>query len=172
MKIIVAADSHMGIGYRGRLLVSIPLDQQRFRKETMNKVVVMGRKTLESLPQKQPLAGRVNIVLTTDHTYRCKGAVVVHNMEEALQELEKYPADDVYVIGGEQIYRQFLPLADTVLMTKIDYMYRADAYFPALDETEWELEEESEEQTYFDLIYCFARYRRITPARYSSGSSV
>lgn len=160
MKIVVAADEKMGIGYCGELLVSIPLDQQNFRKRTIGKVVVMGRKTLESLPQKQPLAQRVNIVLTSNPTYRCKNATIVHSMEEALEELKKYHTDDVYIIGGESVYRQFLPYADTVEMTKIEYAYHADTYFPKLDPKEWELVSESDEQTYFDLIYYFTEYKR------------
>lgn len=165
MKLIVAADVNGGIGYQGQLLVSIPLDQQRFRKETVGKVVVMGRKTLESLPQGQPLAERTNIVMTKNPEFRCKQAVVVYSMEEARREIAKYDSDDVYIVGGESIYRQFLPMADTVYMTAIDYAYRADAYFPKLEEEEWELEEESEEQTYFDLIYYFRTYRRKTAGR-------
>lgn len=160
MKMIVAADENLGIGYRGRLLVSIPLDQQRFRKETLGKVIVMGRKTLESLPQKQPLAQRVNVVMTTDHTYRCKNAVVVHSMEEALEVLSQYDSNDVYIIGGESIYRQFLPMVDTIYMTKIDYAYHADVHFPQLDSAEWFMTEMSDEQTYFDLIYYFCKYER------------
>lgn len=161
MKMIVAADENLGIGYRGQLLVSIPLDQQRFRKETIGKVIVMGRKTLESLPQKQPLSQRVNVVMTSDHTYRCKGAVIVHDMEEALEVLAQYDSDDVYIIGGESIYRQFLPMVDTVYMTKIEYAYHADVYFPKLDSSEWIMTDMSDEQTYFDLIYYFCKYERI-----------
>ena len=84
-------------------------------------------------------------------------------MEEALAVLKKYSPGDVYIIGGEEIYRQFLPYCRTAHVTKIHYTYEADAHFPDLDaDPEWELEEESEEQTYFDLEYFFKKYRRIT----------
>lgn len=160
MNMVVAVDNHMGIGYGGGLLVSIPLDHQRFRKRTIGKTVIMGRKTLESLPQGQPLGQRTNVILTSDPAYRCKNGIVVHSIEEALDAVKEYDSEDVYVIGGESIYRQFLPYADTIYMTKIDYTYHADAFFPQLDEAEWELTETSDEQTYFDLIYYFCKYQR------------
>ena len=90
-----------------------------------------------------------------------KGAVVVHSIEEALKEVEKYPAQDVYCIGGDSIYRQMLPYCDVAHVTKIDFAYEADAYFPDLDEDpDWEVTAESEEQTYFDLEYTFVKYER------------
>ena len=85
MNLIVAVDKHWAIGKKGQLLVSIPGDQKMFRDETLGKVVVMGRKTLESLPGGQPLYGRTNLVLTRDLSYSVKGAVVVHSLEEALR---------------------------------------------------------------------------------------
>lgn len=160
MKCIVAVDENWGIGNKNALLVHIPNDMKMFRSETMGKVIIMGRKTLESFPQGQPLAGRTNIVLTKDMSYQVKGAVVVHSMEEALAESEKY-GQDVYCIGGESIYRQFLPYCDQALVTKIDHAYEADSYFPNLDkDPEWECAIEGEEQTYFDITYCFTTYKR------------
>ena len=161
MKIIVAADRNWGIGLRNALLVHIPNDLKFFRNETMGKVIIMGRQTMESFPQGQPLAGRTNIVITRDIDYKAKGAVVVHSIEEALEESAKY-GRDVYCIGGESIYRQLLPYCDEALVTKIDHSYEADSYFPNLDELpEWKMVEESDEQTYFDLTYAFTKYKRI-----------
>ena len=121
----------------------------------------MGRKTLESFPQGQPLQKRVNIVISKNPNYQVKGAVVVHSVEEAIEECKKYDGE-VYVIGGESIYRSMLPYCDTALVTKIDHAYAADTYFPNLDEdAEWELTGETEEQTYFDLEYVFTKYERI-----------
>ena len=96
MNIIVAADKNWGIGRNNELLVSIPADMKMFRQETTGKVVVMGRKTLESFPNGLPLKNRTNIVITGNRDYQVKGAVVVHSIEEALKEVEKYPAEDVY----------------------------------------------------------------------------
>ena len=122
----------------------------------------MGRKTMESFPNGLPLKNRTNIVLTHDHTYKVPGAVVVHDMDELHEELKKYDSQDIYVIGGETIYRQLLDECDVAHITKIDYAYDADAYFPNLDERpEWKITADSEEQTYFDLEYYFYRYERV-----------
>ena len=91
MNIIVAADKNWGIGRNNELLVSIPADMKMFREETTGKVVVMGRKTLESFPNGLPLKNRTNIVITGNRDYQVKGAVIVHSIEEALKEVEKYP---------------------------------------------------------------------------------
>ena len=154
MNIIVAADKNWGIGRNNELLVSIPADMKMFRQETTGKVVVMGRKTLESFPNGLPLKNRTNIVITGNKDYQVKGAVVVHSIEEALKEVEKYPAQDVYCIG-------FICKIDVAHVTKIDFAYEADAHFPNLDEdSDWEVTAESEEQTYFDLEYTFMKYER------------
>ena len=161
MNIIVAVDKNWGIGNRGELLVSIPKDQKMFRQETTGKVVVLGRKTLDTFPQKQPLPNRTNIILTHDTNYQVKGANVVNSVEELLAELKKYPSEDVYIIGGESIYQQMLPYCDTAHVTQIDHEYQADAFFPNLDgDPAWEMTAEGEEETYFDLEYRFVRYNR------------
>ena len=160
MKCIVAVDSNWAIGKNNKLLVSIPADMRFFKEQTMGKVVIMGRATLESFPGGKPLKGRVNIVVTRDPNYYVPDAIIVHSVKEAAA--AAYPADDVFVIGGASIYRQFLPLCDTAYVTKIDYAYDADTYFPNLDDApDWELLEESDEQTCYDLTYAFTTYNRI-----------
>ncbi len=162
MNLIVAVDAHWAIGLKNRLLVSIPDDMKFFRETTTGKVVVMGRKTLESFPGGKPLKNRVNIVMTANPAYQAGDAIVVHNDEELAEELAKYPSEDIYVIGGESIYRKLLPMCDVAHVTKIDYTYEADAYFPDLDkDPDWEITADSEEQTYFDLEYHFLKYERI-----------
>lgn len=161
MKLIVAVDKNWAIGNKNKLLISIPADMKNFRTKTTGNVIIMGRKTLESFPQSQPLANRVNIVLTKNENYQVKGATVVHSVEELQEELKQYTEEEIYVIGGESIYRQLLPLCDEAIVTKIDEAYEADTYFPNLDAMdEWEMAEESEEQTYFDVCYTFATYKR------------
>ncbi|MDD3339765.1 MAG: dihydrofolate reductase [Lachnospiraceae bacterium] len=161
MNLIVAVDKNWGIGKDNQLLVSIPADMKFFRSETMNKVVLMGRKTLESFPNGLPLKNRTNIVLTRDVNYSVKDAKVVHSVEEALEAVREYDTEDVYVIGGDSIYKQMLPYCDTAHVTKIDYAYAADSFFPNLDEdADWDITESSEEQTYFDLEYVFLKYSR------------
>ncbi len=162
MKCIVAVDKNWGIGVENHLLVSIPADMRMFRAETTGKVVVMGRRTLESFPGGSPLKGRRNIVLTRNRDYDAKGVLVVGSVEELLEELEDVPGEDVYCIGGESIYRLLLPYCDTAQVTKINFAYQADRFFPNLDEDPaWRLAAQSEEQTYFDLDYQFLRYERV-----------
>ena len=132
-----------------------------FRQTTTGKVVVMGRKTLESFPNGMPLKNRTNIVLSGNQNYQVKDAVVVHSEDELMEELEHYDTDDIFVIGGESVYRMMLPHCDTVYVTKIDRAFQADTFFPDLDEMdEWVMTEESEEQTCFDLEFCFTKYER------------
>ncbi len=161
MNLIAAVDRNWAIGRNGHLLVSIPSDKQMFRDETKGKAVIMGRKTLESLPGRQPLPKRKNIVLSRNPGYSVKGAVMCRSVEEALEAVRGIAAEDVFVIGGEEIYRQFLPFCDTAHITYIDYAYQADAYLHDLDgDPEWTMDLETEEQTYFNLCYTFRRYVR------------
>ena len=164
MNLIVAVDENWAIGNKNDLLIRIPADHKMFRQETTGKVVVLGRKTLETFPQGLPLKNRTNIILSTNPSYKVKDAVVVHSVEELLKELEKYNTEDIYIIGGESIYRQMLPYCDVAHVTKIYYAYTADAYFPDLDQLpEWEITADSEEQTYFDIAYHFVKYERTKP---------
>ena len=117
---------------------------------------------MESFPNGLPLKNRTNIVLSANPAYQVKDAIVVHSKDELNEELRRYHSDDIYVIGGESVYRMMLEECDTAYITKIDYSYEADSYFPNLDEKDnWRLEAESEEQTYFDLEYCFLKYKRV-----------
>lgn len=162
MNLIAAVDQNWAIGNKNQLLVRIPADQKFFRETTTGKVVVMGRKTLESFPNGLPLKNRTNIVLTHDKNYTVKDAIVLHSLEALREELKKYPSEDIYVIGGETIYRQLLDECDVAHITKIEFAYDADAYFPNLDELpEWKITADSEEQTYFDLEYFFYKYERV-----------
>ena len=163
MKAIVAVDRNWAIGRNGSLLVRIPADMKRFRALTTGKTVILGRKTLETFPQGRPLENRTNIIFSRNPAFSVPGAQVVAD-EQALQALltrQNTADDDVFVIGGEQIYRLLLPLCDECLVTYIDRVYDADAYFPDLEkDPAWEMTEESEEQVCFDVIYTFRTYRR------------
>ena len=105
MKAIVAVDSNWGIGNKGRLLVSIPADQKNFRNETIGKTIVYGRKTLETFPQQVVLPKRNNIILSTKKDYRVKDAAVVHSRQELLDLVSDLDTDEVYIIGGESVYK-------------------------------------------------------------------
>ena len=161
MNLIANVDENWAIGKNNQLLVKIPADMKFFRETTTGKVVVMGRKTLESFPNGQPLKNRTNIVLTRDQSYQVKDAIVVRSMDELHEELKNYPSEDIYIIGGESIYEQLVDECDVAHITKVDYAYSADAYFPNLDKKpEWQITQDSEEQTYFDLIYHFYKYEK------------
>jgi dihydrofolate reductase len=161
MKIIVAVDKNWGIGYQNKLLISIPEDMRFFRNKTMNKVVIMGKNTLDTFPGGNALKNRVNIVITRNENCVRTDAIVVHSIEEAMEEVTKYKAEDIYVIGGASIYKQFLPFCDTAFVTKIEYAYQADTFFPDLDEDkDWNITEESEKFVYCDTEYTFYKYER------------
>jgi len=161
MNLIVAVDNHWAIGNKNQLLISIPNDHKHFREETTGKVVVLGRKTLETFPQGLPLKNRTNIILSTKKDFQVKDAIVVHSVEKLLEELKNYADEDIYIIGGDSVYKQLLPYCSVAHITKIDHVYEADAYFPNLDEDEdWEITAESDELTYFDIPYQFLKYER------------
>lgn len=163
MNIIVCVDAKWGIGYKNELLVRIPSDQKFFRETTTGKVVVMGRKTLDSFPQGKPLKNRTNIVITTNKELEKRDEeIYVNSVEECLELLKNYNEDDIYIIGGASIYKQFLPYCSKALVTRVDREFSADTYFPDLDkDPEWKITKESDEQTYFDNTFEFLVYERV-----------
>jgi dihydrofolate reductase len=163
MNMIVAVDANWAIGNKNNLLVRIPADHKMFRNETTGKVVVLGRKTLETFPNAMPLPNRKNIILSTNPDYTVKDADVVHSIDELLENLKQYKDEEIYIIGGASVYEAMLPYVDTVHVTKIDHEYEADAFFPNLDKDEnWKITAESDEQVYFDITYSFVKYERIS----------
>ncbi|MCR5720167.1 MAG: dihydrofolate reductase [Lachnospiraceae bacterium] len=161
MKIVASVDNNWAIGRRGELLISIPNDLKRFRELTIGKTIIYGRKTLSTFPQGLVLQGRRNIVMSAKPGFTVKGGEVANSLEELFKLIEKENTEDVFVVGGESIYKQLLPYCDECLLTMIDMEYEADAYFPRIDKSqEWEQVSESDEYTYFDVPYTFARYTR------------
>lgn len=161
MNTIVAVDENWAIGKDGALLVHLPGDLKYFKDKTMGKVVIMGRTTLETLPNKKPLPGRRNIVLSRNEDYTQEGAEVAHSVEE----VEKLVADcdekDVYVIGGAEIFKRFFDLCDTFFITKIYNKYPADRHFVDLDkERDIEIAWKSEKHTENDTTYQYFEYKR------------
>lgn len=162
MNLIVNADRNWAIGNNNKLLVSIPKDMKTFREMTTGKVIVLGRKTLSTFPGGRPLDSRTNIIMSRDKNFKVDGAIVVHGVDDLLEELKKYKSDDVYICGGESVYKQLIPYCDTAHVTRVDHSYAADAYFPDLDKSdEWEIEVESDEEVYFDVTYSFVKYVRV-----------
>ncbi len=166
MKMIANVDNNWAIGLKDSLLVNIPADMKRFREITSGHTVVLGRKTLAGFPNGLPLKNRRNIILSTRSDYEVRGAEVVHNKEELFELLREIDSDDIYVIGGGSVYKMLEPYCDTAYITKVDYSYQADTYFPNLEKLEnWELVDEGEEQTCFSMIYYFQEYRNKSPKK-------
>ncbi|HOM01663.1 MAG TPA: dihydrofolate reductase [Acetivibrio sp.] len=164
MKAIVAVDLNWAIGCKGNLLERIPEDMRFFKQMTLGKVVVMGRKTFESLPGKEPLKDRVNIILSKSGDFENDKIIVCPSLDELFCELKKYNSDDIFIIGGEAVYTLLLPYCSEAYVTKIDNEYPADKYFPNLDEMgEWEQVSISEAKEYNNIRYSFLKYVNKSP---------
>lgn len=139
---IAAVDSKWGIGRGGNLLFSLPEDMKFFRRTTLGKVIIVGRKTLETFPSAKPLSGRTNVVLTSKK--EVEGALAVGSIEALMCEIGHFCKDDVFVCGGETVYRQLIGYCDRALVTKVEADGGADAFFPDLDKLGWRLAHVSE----------------------------
>jgi len=168
MKAIVAVDLNWGIGYKGSLLQRIPEDMKYFKQMTLGKAVIMGRETFESLPGKEPLKDRINIVLSRRQFYEHEGIVLCRSLEDIFREIKKYSDQDVFVIGGESVYKQLLPFCSEAYVTRIDKEYTADKFFVNLDEDEaWELVSASDLHTYRDIGFRFLKYVNRNMGKYN-----
>ena len=169
MNFILAADEQWAIGNRGGVLVHLPGDMKFFRRTTRGKTVVMGRKTFESLPG-GALKNRENIVLSRAD-YAAEGAAVVHTVEELQARLVDKAEDEVFCIGGGEIYRLLLPYAQKIYLTRIYKTFAADTYFPDLDKLGgWECRKESELFSENGVEYRFLVYERAAAGRAGESS--
>ncbi len=143
LRAIVAVDRRWGIGFRGELLFSIPEDQKGvFRAHTIGHTVVLGRKTLDTFPGQKILSGRRNLVMTRDEKLVVPGAEMIHSKSEFEDYLKAHSNEDIYVIGGEQIYSLLLPMCDEAVVTFVDDEREADVFFENLDvSTSWRIDE-------------------------------
>ena len=161
MNIIVAADDKWGIGGNGKLLWNLPEDLRFFREKTMGNVVIMGRKTFDTLPNGQGLDGRINIVLSRS-IETLPGAYVSKSIPQTLKMVQKIETEKIFIIGGGRIYEDFLPYCDTAYVTRVDGDFGADTWFPDLDSCDrWELKEESPRREYNGVAYRFTTYERL-----------
>ena len=161
MDLIVAADRKWGLGKNGGLLARIPTDMKYFRDHTMGKAVVMGRKTLESMPGGRGLPGRTNYVLTSNKDYTAEGCTVVGSIDELRRELAEYGPDDVFIIGGATLYNRLYKECRRLYVTKIDADLGADTFIVNFDEDpSFEIESESEAVSENGLTYRFIVYRK------------
>ena len=155
LNVIVAVCDNWGIGIGGGMLVDNRADMRHFVRHTKGHTVLMGRKTLQSLPGGRGLPHRRNIVLTGDRDFDAENAEIVHFPVEAVFQA----GEDAWIIGGESVYRRFLPLCDRVYITKIFADGHADAFFPDLDaDPQWQADSESEIMEEDGLKYQFVEY--------------
>lgn len=138
ISLIVAHDENRVIGYENKMPWHLPGELKYFKEQTMGKPVIMGRKTFESIGK--PLPGRRNIVISRNAAYQYDGIEVVTSIEEALSLVSDVP--EVMIIGGEQIFRMALPIADRLYITKIEHSFEGDTYFPTYDEWQQVVERE------------------------------
>ena len=155
MRLISAVDRHWAIGNQGKLLVSIPQDQKRFRDQTIGGAIIMGRKTFESLPKVLP--GRVHYVLTGNRAYSVpEGVHVFHTVKELIAAL---PEGENFIIGGEKMYEAMFPYADKMYITEIEKEYDGDAVFPSFRKEEWK--ETESVMGKGDPVHRFVTYERV-----------
>ena len=168
MDLIVAADRKWAIGKGGDLIYSIPEDMKFFRRTTLGKTVVMGRKTLESFPGGKPLPKRVNVVLSSNPDYAPEGAVAVHNYAELFAEIAKYPSDEVMLIGGGRLYTDLAKYCRRAYITLIDAETEGvDTFIPNFDSLEgWSLESVSEPLEDGGYTFRFATYVNQKPMKF------
>ena len=162
MNLIVAVDEKWGIGKDGGLLAHLPEDMKSFRETTSGRTVVMGRRTLESFPGGKPLKNRVNMVLSRNEAYSPEGVQVYHKAEDVLEALKDCNEDDVFIIGGGMIYREFLPYCNKAYVTYIHRTFDVDTDFENLDQDEnWKLESVSDGREHEGISFEFRIYRRV-----------
>ena len=159
ISLVVAVAKNRAIGKDGHLLCHLPEDMRHFREVTLGKPVIMGRKTWESLPDAfRPLPGRHNIVVSRNAAYQAEGATVVTSLEEALAQAGN--ADQVSIIGGADIFRLALPIADILDMTEIEADFDADTFFPEFRQEDWQEISRKTQQSKSGLTFSFVEYRR------------
>jgi dihydrofolate reductase len=158
---IACVSSDLGIGNEGKLLYSIPDDMKFFRKKTADGVVVMGRKTLDSFPAGKPLKGRVNIVLTRDSGFSREGVTVYSDASKLESDLTSgiFGEKPIFIIGGGEIYKLFLPITDVLLLTEVNKSVKCDSNFPDFSNY-FVNTDKSEELEFDDLTYTFNKYER------------
>lgn len=170
MKLVVAVDKNWGIGNKGELLARVRADLRYFQSLTKGFCVILGSKTLSTFPGGRILKDRTNYVLSRNPEFSPEGAIVVRSIDELLSKLESVNKDEVYVIGGANVYQQLLPLCDTAYVTKFDKSFECDVFFENLDlSEEWELVSVGEKQmtnpetdTEPEMSFNFNVYKRVS----------
>lgn len=137
---IAAIGLRAELGLRGGLIWHIPEDLKHFKRVTMGRHLLLGRKTFESIGR--PLPGRTSLILTRESSYRVEGCVSVHSVDEALEYAQRAGEQELMVCGGAEVYQALLPKADRLYLSRIQAEAEADAFFPHLEPSRWRLDEE------------------------------
>lgn len=166
MILLFASDKNFGIGYQGHMLFHIPEDLSRFRRLTENNIVIMGRKTLESLPGSKPLPRRINIIVSQSQSYEAEDVYTVKNPSEVMDLLDQVnpgKRKKEFLIGGGSLVEDMIGQCDYAYITVFDRTYeKVDTWIPNLDKSqEWALVKESEKYPYEDSFYTYRDYKRI-----------
>ena len=159
ISLIAALASNRAIGRDNQLLWHLPEDMRHFRETTRGKPVIMGRKTWESLPEAfRPLPGRHNIVVSRDPDYQAAGATLAGSLADALGQAAD--VEEVFVIGGGELYSQALPLASRLYLTEIEQDFDGDVFFPEVQPQDWEEISRTPRQGTTGPLFSFAVYQR------------
>ena len=158
MNLIVAADKKWGIGRGNGLLASIPTDMKYFKEHTMDKVVVMGRRTLESMPGRRGLPKRINYVLTSNPDFEAERCITVNTEDELWEKLSEYEPDDVFLIGGATLYNKFYKMCDRLYVTKMDADLNADNFD---EDPGFKIVSESDPVTENGITFRFVVYEKV-----------
>ncbi|MEN9685245.1 MAG: hypothetical protein RLZZ28_1031 [Bacteroidota bacterium] len=137
ISLVVAASTNNAIGFNNQLLWHLPNDMRFFKNTTWGMPVVMGRKTFESMGAKQ-LGGRMNIVITRNKHWDAAGINIVHSLQEAVALAAGANYREVFIIGGGEIYKEALPVANKIYLTRVDVVMEGDSFFPVLEEKSWD----------------------------------
>lgn len=161
MNLIAAVCANNGIGKDNSLLFRIPEDQKFFHNMTVGKTVIMGRKTYQSLPDSKALPDRTNIVFSTRSDFKPSDCLVCQNLDVLHYMIASEQSDNIFVIGGAEIYNLLLPECSKAFITQINASPDCDSFFPELNSYEWHLIASSLPQMYNNLEYKFSIYERI-----------
>jgi dihydrofolate reductase len=155
LKILVAFDENRVIGKNNALIWHLPADLKRFKALTTGHVIIMGRKTYESIGR--PLPNRTTVVISRQQDLKIEGVILAHSVEEAILKAKSISRDDIFIVGGAEIYQLSLPLADQILVTQLHDIFEGDAFFPEISPAIWEVAEQergvTDEQNAYQFSY-------------------
>jgi dihydrofolate reductase len=155
LKILVAFDENRVIGKNNALIWHLPADLKRFKALTTGHVIIMGRKTFESIGR--PLPNRTTVVISRQQDLQIEGVILAHSVEEAILKAKSISRDDIFIVGGAEIYQLSLPLADQILVTQLHDIFEGDAFFPEISPAIWEVAEQergvTDEQNAYQFSY-------------------